>query len=56
MLLVLNGIVFHNVWKHGDKLRKTPSATPIVRSHVNLLGRYRITKRRSTSRNGLDSL
>jgi len=53
MAIVLNAIVFHNVWRHGSRLLKRANATPIVWHHVMLLGRYKITKRRFPSRNGL---
>jgi len=53
MAILLNAIVFHNVWRHGSKLLKRANTTPVVWHHVKLLGRYKITKRRSPSRNGL---
>jgi hypothetical protein len=52
MAIVQNAIVFHNVWRHGSRLLKRPSATPVVWHHVMLLGRYRIKKRGSTSKFG----
>ena len=53
--LLMDGIVFHNAWKWGPRLQEHPTATPVVWRHVRLLGRYRITKRRSTSKNGLET-
>ncbi|MHB1916997.1 MAG: Tn3 family transposase [Thermoplasmata archaeon] len=35
--VVLNAIPFYNVWRHGGKLRRNPSAKPIVWGHVDLL-------------------
>lgn len=45
MQLLQMAILFHNVWKHGDRLRRSPTATPMVWGHVELMGRYRATKR-----------
>ncbi len=45
MQLLQMAILFHNVWKHGDGLRRSPTATPMVWGHVELMGRYRVTKR-----------
>ena len=40
MAIVMDAIAFFNAWMHGKRLRKTPSAKPIVWGHVNLMGRY----------------
>ncbi len=48
MAIVLNAIVFHNVWKHGSRLLRRRSMTPVVWNHIMLLGRYRIRKRRAS--------
>ena len=45
--VVLNAIPFYNVWRYGDRLRRDPSAKPIVWGHVNLVGRYPGMIRRS---------
>ena len=48
MQLAMNSVIFYNVEKHGEKLRRIPSATPVTWDHIRLLGEYRITSRRST--------
>ena len=40
MAIVMDAIAFYNVWKHGKRLRKIPSAKPIVWEHVDLMGSY----------------
>jgi TnpA family transposase len=55
MSVLMDAIVFHNAWRWGPRLQKHPTATPVVWRHVRLLGRYRITKRPSTSKNGHDN-
>ncbi len=40
MAIVMDAIAFYNVWMHGKRLRKIPSAKPIVWGHVDLTGSY----------------
>jgi len=56
MTIVMDAIAFFNVWKHGKRLRKTPSAKPIVWGHVDLMGRYPAIKCRFTSKTWLLSV
>ncbi len=44
MAILMNAIVFHNVWKYGDRLKRVKGATPIQWGHVRFYGKYKIRR------------
>ena len=46
MAILMNAIVFHNVWRNGDRLKKMKGMTPIQWGHVLFYGQYHLGRRR----------
>jgi TnpA family transposase len=48
MQLLMNSVIFYNVVKYGEKLRRIDGSSPVTWEHVRMLGDYRITLGRRT--------
>ena len=53
LTLLMNSIVFYNVEKYGEKLKKARAPTPVIWDHIQVLGKYQF--RRSWIKGGSPS-